>query len=247
VTRAAIFPTCVVDTVAPEVGIAAVRVLRRAGVEVSLAEGSTCCGQPAWNSGHADDAAKVAATTLAAFERALVDHDVVVVPAGSCATMATVFWPELFHVVGDEDRRRRAEAVAARVVELSSFLASDAVGEVTGPYPHKVAYHRSCHLLRELGVDEEPKALLGALDGCEAPPWDGDDRCCGFGGTFAVQQPELSTAMADDKLAKVAAMGAEVLVGCDQSCLIPLEGRLRKLGSDLPVRHIAEVLEEATR
>lgn len=244
--RVAIFPTCVVDTVSPEVGISSVRVLRRAGCDVVLTDGATCCGQPAWNAGFADESAKVAATTLDAFEKILTDADLIVVPAGSCATMATVFWPELFHVVGDRDRQRRAEAIRPRIVEFSAFLASDNADVPAGSFPKKIAYHRSCHLLRELGVDAEPRALLDGLDGCDAPLWDGDDRCCGFGGTFSVKQPELSTAMADDKLAKVAATGADVLVGCDQSCLLHLEGRLRKLGSDLPVRHIAEVLDEAT-
>jgi len=237
-TRVALLPTCVVDTVAPQVGIATVRVLRRLGMDVRVPEAATCCGQPAWNAGFAADAAKVARHTL----RALADApaDVVCVPAGSCATMIKVFWPELFHVVGDETSRRTAEALAPKVREFSEL-----VGDAGGHYEHTVAYHHSCHMLRELGLRESPERALASLDGCTTADWPGADRCCGFGGLFSVKQPEISVAMADDKVDGIEASGAGVLVGCDQSCLMHLEGRLRKRGSTLPVRHLAEVLDEA--
>ena len=237
----ALLPTCVVDTVAPGVGAAVVRVLRRAGFEVRVPEGVTCCGQPAWNAGFTDAAAKVARTTL----DALVDDgaDVVCVPAGSCATMLRVYWPQLFTSAGDPDAAARAERLAGRVREFSELVAEARAGG--GRYRADVAYHHSCHMLRELGVSEQPERLLRELDGCTVAAWDGAERCCGFGGLFSVKQPELSTAMADDKLAGLLASGAGELVGCDTSCLLHLRGRLRRTGSTLPVRHLAEVLDEA--
>jgi L-lactate dehydrogenase complex protein LldE len=240
--RVALLPTCVVDTVTPHLGAAVVRVLRRAGHEVSVPDGATCCGQPAWNAGFAPEAAKVARTTLDAL--AAADADVICVPAGSCATMIKVFWPELFHLVGDHDGAERARLVGGRAREFSALLAE-------GPPPagrHRavVAYHHSCHMLRELGVRDEPLAALDALDGCERATWVGDDRCCGFGGLFSVKQPETSVAMADDKLDALLATTATELVGCDASCLLHLEGRLRRRGERrVAVRHLAEVLDEA--
>lgn len=241
--RVALLPTCVVDTVAPEVGAAVVRVLRRLGADVGVPADATCCGQPAWNSGFAQEAAAVAATTLDALDRD--PADVVCVPAGSCAAMITVFWPELFEIAGDPARAERATALGPRVREFSQLVAE--LGGVGGAFEGTVAYHHSCHMLRELGLHDQPLAALGALDGCRIAEWQGDDRCCGFGGLFSVKQPETSVAMADDKLDGVVASGAGTLVGCDQSCLLHLEGRLRRRGEAVQVRHLAEVLDEASR
>jgi L-lactate dehydrogenase complex protein LldE len=240
--RVALLPTCLIDTVAPEVGMAAVRVLRRQGHEVTVPRAATCCGQPAWNAGFAAESAKVARQTLDALNAAAADADVVCVPAGSCAAMMKVFWPELFHVVGDDDAVRRSQALAPRIKEFSELVE----GQGAGGYPHRVAYHHSCHMLRELGLHDRPEQVLDGL-GCERVAWSGDERCCGFGGLFSVKQPETSVAMADDKLDSLAAAAPapDVLVGCDQSCLMHLEGRLRTRGSDLPVKHLAEVLDEA--
>lgn len=238
--RVALFPTCVVDTVAGHVGDAVVRVLRRLGYEVTLPRDATCCGQPAWNAGFAEESAKVARTTLDALEE--TDADVICVPAGSCATMIRVFWPELFHVVGDPDAQRRAERLAERVREFSELVAGR---DVAGRYPHRVAYHHSCHMLRELGIREGPTGLLEGLEGCELVDWSpADERCCGFGGLFSVKQPETSTAMADDKLD--ALDDPQVLVGCDTSCLLHLAGRMRHRGDATPIRHLAEILDEAS-
>ncbi len=242
--RIGLLPTCVVDSVAPHVGASVVRVLRAAGYEVSVPKEATCCGQPAWNAGFAEEAATVARTTLAALEAE--PAETICVPAGSCATMIRVFWPELFHVVGDEDARRRAERLGGRIMEFSEVCAarSDRLG---GTFRGTVAYHHSCHMFRELRIAEEPESLLDNLDGCERRGWTSADRCCGFGGLFSVKQPEMSVAMADDKVDSLLASGADALVGCDQSCLMHLEGRLRRRDEDLPVRHLAEVLDEALR
>lgn len=242
--RVALLPTCVVDAVAADVGMAAVRVLRRCGAEVTVVDDATCCGQPAWNAGFAEEAAVVARTTLRALS--VLDDDVTVcVPAGSCATMVKVFWPELFHIAGDDQASTEAQRVSSRVLEFSR-LVHDLGFPACAAAPAAVAYHHSCHMLRELRIREEPLALLDGAEGLERVAWDGDERCCGFGGLFSVKQPELSVAMADDKLDSLCATGAEVLVGADQSCLFQLEGRLRRRGEAVEVRHLAQVLDDAS-
>jgi L-lactate dehydrogenase complex protein LldE len=236
--RVALFVTCLVDLVCPEVGVATARVLQRAGHQVEFPDGQTCCGQPAFNSGYPAEAAQVLRQTLRALARARADA--YVAPAGSCTTMIRTFAAQL---VGEEDPD--LGVVAPRLYELSEFLAAHG-GRLAGRLsPRRVAYHDSCHMLRELGLAEEPRAALGRIDGIELASWDAE-RCCGFGGTFAVRQPELSTAMADEKLRTLAA--GDTLCGADPSCLMQLRGRLERLGrGDVPVRHLAELLEEATR
>lgn len=175
--RVSFFVTCVVDLLAPDTRHAAVDVLEAAGHEVSFAADQTCCGQPAWNAGATGPAATVAATSL----RALVDDDAdaVVAPAGSCATMMKLFWPQLFDQVGDAAAAEAAEALAGRVHEFSEFLHAEGLPllRIQG---EAIAYYRSCHMLRELRLHDEPEGSLRRA-GCELAPWDDDERCCGFG------------------------------------------------------------------
>ncbi len=234
------FTTCIVDSVSAGVGRAAVRVLERLGHRVTLAPGATCCGQPAWNSGFAAEAARVARTTLRALEAG--GDGPVCLASGSCATMMRVYWPEMFRIAGDPEAAARAERLASRVVEFSELVAGGT--PLRGRLSKRVAFHRSCHMTRELGIVDQPTALLDGLEGCRRVAW-ADDLCCGFGGTFAVKQPEISVAMADAKIDSLLASGAEMVVGCDQSCLLHLEGRMRRRGVGLPVRHLAVVLDEA--
>lgn len=248
--RATLMITCVVDVVAPEVGEAAVRLLRAAGCEVSCDLSQTCCGQPAWNAGFAAEAAAVARPTLDALEAELErGADVVVVPAGSCATMIRLFWPELFDVAGDPVAAERARLVAGRTRELSELLAErgDALPEMRLTRTIKAALHQSCHLHRELRVTEQPRQLLEQVVGCDVPEWDGADRCCGFGGTFSVKLPEASVAMADEKLRDIAAIepAVDIVVGCDVSCLLHLRTRAEAEGNPVEVRHLAEVLADS--
>jgi L-lactate dehydrogenase complex protein LldE len=237
--RVTLLVTCVVDLLAPEVGEATVRVLRAAGCEVTVDLAQTCCGQPGWNAGHATEAAKVARQTLEALEDELADGaEAVVVPAGSCEAMVKVFWPELFSVAGDEAAAERARAVGAVTHELSAFLSTrDLPGPTAGG--ERVAYHHSCHMLRELRLRDEPEALVDRV--AERVPWDGDDRCCGFGGLFSVKLPEVSTAMADEKLA---ALPVDEVVGCDASCLAQLRTRSEAVGRPIRTRHLAQLLDE---
>ncbi len=241
------FPTCLVELIRPDVGAAAVRVLRREGHPCQLSRGATCCGQPAWNSGFTDEARKVARRTLKALA---ATTGPIVVPSGSCATMMHEYWPELFK---GSPQEARAREVAGRIREFSQYVAGGLDDETPDetldeapdgePGADRVAYHDSCHMLRELGVKEEPRRLL-ADAGVTVDELPGAERCCGFGGTFSVKLPDVSVAMADEKLDEVTATGTGELVGCDVSCLMHLEGRARQRGLELRVRHLAEVLDE---
>ena len=240
--RAALFPTCVVDALNPEVGVASVRLLRRLGIEVSVPDGATCCGQPAWNAGQTEAAARVARVTAAAL--AAADADVIIVPAGSCATMIRVFWQELFELAHDREATAHIRALAGRVRELSEFLDGESLPAAAPPH-QTVAFHRTCHMLRELGIVDQPERLLDAT-GATRVRTSAEGRCCGFGGLFSVKLPETSTAMADDILDAAVSAGAAELIACDASCLMHLAGRAEHRGLPLQFRHLAEVLDEGS-
>lgn len=247
VRRVALFVTCVGELLDPDVPVATVRVLRAAGCTVEVPDGQTCCGQPAWNSGFTTDAAAVARTSLDALEEAVTDGaDAVVVPAGSCATMMRVYWPQLFALAGDQAAAERARTLGERLWELTELLdalPADrlALGAID---PCTVAYHRSCHMLRELHVAGQPESLLARIEGCEQQVWTAADQCCGFGGTFSVKLPEASVAMADEKL-DVLPEGTQVIVGADASCLLQLRARAEARGMSVTTEHVAQVLERA--
>jgi L-lactate dehydrogenase complex protein LldE len=248
VVRVTLLVTCVVDLFEPDVGTATVRVLRAAGCDVTCAADQTCCGQPAWNAGFAAEAAAVAATTLAALEAELAaGAEAVVVPAGSCAAMVRVFWPELFETVGDHAAAARARAVGAKTFELTEFLAVhlDALPALELGRPIAMAWHQCCHHLRELRGDEAATAVLDRIGACERIDWPAADRCCGFGGLFSFKLPEVSVAMADDKLASLDGLGADLVAGTDSSCLVHLRGRAAAEGRPILTKHVAEVLAAA--
>lgn len=228
-----LFSTCLGEAVHPRVVRDAGRVLAAAGVSPAPIRGATCCGQPAWNGGFVADARRVARRTL----RAVAGLDAVVVPSGSCAAMMRLHWPQLF--AGDRDAALAAR-VAPRVFELSQYLVEELgappIGSQTG---RAVAYHDSCHMLRELHVSAQPRRLLGG-SGAELVPFARPDLCCGFGGTFSVRQPEVSVAMADEKLAGGEAAGT--IVTADPGCLMHLRGRAEKSGSPVRVVHLATAL-----
>lgn len=216
--------------------------LGRAGCEVEVRPGAVCCGQPAWNSGHVSDARKVASGAV----EALRGEEPIVVCSGSCTTMVTHYWRELFAGSVDLDA---ALGVASRTRELSSFLADDvgvdALGPLTLATPRAAAYHDSCHMLRGLGISEAPRRLLGAIAGLEIKDLVAPERCCGFGGTFSVRHPELSSAMADDKVDDVRARDVDAVVASDLGCLMQICGRAEARGLAVEGRYIAEVVSEA--
>jgi L-lactate dehydrogenase complex protein LldE len=236
--RVALLVTCLVDHIGPEVGMATVAVLERAGCEVVFDEAQTCCGQPAYNSGHRDHARRCAESYIESFER--TGCTAAVTPSGSCAAMVHHF-PRLF--VDDPEWGARAEAMAHATHELSAFLV-DVLGKVDvgARFPGRVTWHDACHGLRELGIRDQPRQLLRAVKDLELVELGDADSCCGFGGTFAVKYPEVSVSITDRKCARIAATGADVVVSGDLSCLMQMEGRLSRSGSSTRVKHLAEIL-----
>ena len=235
--RVAFFITCICDQFFPQVGESAVKVLRRLGVEVTFNPGQTCCGQPAFNTGYRDEARAVATRVLDMYQNA----EYVVAPSGSCTSMVRVFYPELF--AGDPKRLRQAEDLKTRFFEFSEFLVKVLkVEDVGASFAHRIAYHDSCHLLRELGIEQEPRKLLRAVHGIELVEMKDNQSCCGFGGTFSVKFPEVSVAMGEDKLRAASDAGAEMIVANDSSCLMHLAALIHRQGLSLKTMHLAEVL-----
>lgn len=235
--KASVFITCLVDQLYPQVGEAMVTVLRRLGVELDFPAAQTCCGQPAFNTGYRREARDLAVRFLHIFG----DSKYIVVPSGSCAGMVKVFYPDLFQ--DDADLAARARALGERVYEFSQFLVHVlGVTDVGASFKGKATYHASCHLLRELGVDSEPLQLLGGVRGLELVEMEGYKECCGFGGTFSVKYPEISTAILDEKLRNIQATGADLLVACDSGCLMHMAGAMRRRGISVRPMHLAELL-----
>jgi L-lactate dehydrogenase complex protein LldE len=239
--RVGLFVTCLVDLFRPSVGFAAVKLLEAAGCAVEVPPAQTCCGQPAYNSGDKADTKTIARQVLDAFD----GFDYVVAPSGSCGGMIKRHYPELF---ADEPALyQRAQHLAARTYELVSFLADVLKLErVAARYDGVATYHDSCSGLRELGVKEQPRRLLGSVVGLRLKELPGAEICCGFGGTFCIKYPEISERMAADKAADIAATGADTLLAGDLGCLLNMAGKLTRLGKDVRVRHVAEVLAGMT-
>ncbi|MBT5038365.1 MAG: (Fe-S)-binding protein [Rhodospirillaceae bacterium] len=236
-----LFVTCLVDLYRPSVGFAAVKLLEDAGCVVVVPEAQTCCGQPAHNSGDRRNSRAIARQVIKVFEK----FDAVVAPSGSCAGMIKQHYPALF---GDDEKwRARAEALAGKTFELVSFLTDERdVKSVAANFEGSVTYHDSCAGLRELGVHDQPRKLLDSIAGLERKELDGDNVCCGFGGTFCVKYPDISTRMVSDKVANIAAAGVDTLLAGDLGCLLNMAGRMTREGRAIEVRHVAEVLADMT-
>jgi L-lactate dehydrogenase complex protein LldE len=221
----------------PAVGFAAVRLLQDAGCAVSVPAAQTCCGQPAYNSGDPTDARAIARAAIEAFE----EFDYVVAPSGSCAGMLRLHYPELFK--NDPAWKARAENLAARAHELLSFLV-DVMRYEPGDVSliARATYHDGCSGLRELGVKKQPRALLARVKNLDVIEAAEAETCCGFGGLFCVKYPDVSTHIVDAKIDDAVKTGAALLLGGDLGCLLNIEGRLRRRGIDMKVRHAAEVL-----
>ena len=237
--RVNLFVTCLVDQFMPNVGMSVVNILEARGIEVHFPPDQTCCGQPAFNSGFRSDARPVAARFLDIFE---ATDGPIVCPSGSCAAMVRNFYPDLFRDYPEE--LARAAKIAQRVYEVTEFIV-DVLGidDLDVSKNIDATYHRCCHLLRELHVDEQPTTLLDNVDGLELKPMVRDEVCCGFGGAFSVKMSDISTAMLDEKLDNVLATGASTLIAGDTGCIMHMQGGLRRRGSDVQVVHIAELLD----
>ena len=234
--RVSLFVTCLGDRFFAEAAADAVRLLRSLDVDVDFPKDQTCCGQPAWNSGHIPQAREMAAHTAAVF----ADAEYVVLPSGSCTAMLRCTYPRLL------ESPRESLRVAERSYELAEFIVD--VLKVTelgrGLEGRRLAYHHGCHALRELGVEEQPLRLLESA-GAGIVPWEMDQECCGFGGLFSVKAPEVSVAMADRKLDTLP--DVETVVSGDGGCLLQLEGRARRRRMPIRFRSLASLLWEARR
>ena len=235
--RVGLLVTCLVDAIRPRIGFATIRLLEEAGCIVEVPEAQTCCGQPALNSGDAADAADLARRVIALFE----GFDYVVLPSGSCGGTVRDHYPELLH--DDPVWGPRAAAMAGRTWEITSFLV-----DVLGYRPQGRAlqatatYHDSCSGLRELGIQAQPRRLLAAVEGLELRPLEGNNVCCGFGGTFCVKYPAISNAIVDEKAAAIERSGADLLLAGDLGCLINMDGKLHRRGARTRCFHAVEVV-----
>ena len=232
----ALFVTCLVDLFRPSVGFAAVKLLERAGCRVDVPR-QTCCGQPAYNQGDRADAILIARQTIAAF----AGYDYVVAPSGSCAGMLKKHYPALFDEASGDGAAARD--LAARTFELISFLADvRGLETVEASLAARATYHDACSGLRELGIKKQPRRLLASVRGLQLDELPNAEVCCGFGGTFCVKYPEISTKMVSDKAADIEATGADLVLAGDLGCLMNMAGRLKRQGSRVEARHVAEVL-----
>ena len=240
--RVALFVTCIVDQALPEVGVAAVRLLRQAGFEVDFPTSQTCCGQPFFNSGFRDEARRLAQRMIEIFE----PYDLVVAPSGSCVAMVRAEFPHLFE--RDSSWHQRAQQLAAKTYELSEFLVHVARWQparleektVSG-YGLRVTYHDSCHMNRLLHLKQEPRTLLAAA-GYQIDEMSESERCCGFGGLFSIRMPEVSNAMTADKLRQARETEVTTLVTSDPGCLVQMRGLA---DGRLHIEHLAVMLDRA--
>jgi L-lactate dehydrogenase complex protein LldE len=236
--KVGLFVTCLVDLMRPSIGFAALKLLATAGCEVIVPATQTCCGQPGYNSGDRRSARALAAKLLDEFEGC----DYVVLPSGSCAGMIRAHYPELFK---DEPALlARVHRLAERTHELTDFLANVVrLEHVPGGLRGAVTYHDCCAGLRELGVKEQPRRLLGKIDGLRLTEMNECEQCCGFGGTFSIKFGDVSAAIVERKCQNIEASGAETVVLGDLGCMLNIEGRLRRRGNaTTKVMHVAEAL-----
>lgn len=224
----------------PSIGFSALELLESAGCEVLVPQAQTCCGQPAWNSGDAADTRTLALKWLNEFEQ----FDYVVAPSGSCAGMVRVHYNDVFK--NDPDLKLRAARVAQKTYELTDFMVNvlgmDRVRLASKASVQKVTYHDSCSGLRELGVQKQPRALIQAMGGVQLDEMKDSRQCCGFGGTFSLKYGDVSAAICTDKCEQIKATGAQAVVLGDLGCMLNIEGRLRRMGENTEVLHVAELL-----
>jgi L-lactate dehydrogenase complex protein LldE len=237
--RVALFATCLVDTMTPQVARATATLLGRLGHEVTVPPDQACCGQMHVNTGYRREAASIVANHV----RAFADAEVVVAPSGSCVASIHHQQADVLRRAGEHGLAEQATALAERTYELSQFLV-DVLGvtDVGAYYPHRVTYHPTCHSLRMLHVGDRPLRLLREVRGLELVELPAADQCCGFGGTFAVKNADTSTAMLADKMSNVLSTHAEVCTAGDASCLMHIGGGLSRLKSGARTVHLAEIL-----
>ena len=242
--RVALFITCFNDTLFPQTGIAAVRLLERLGHEVEFPAEQTCCGQIHINTGYQREAMPL----LRRFVQVFRHYNTIVCPSASCTGTVREAYPRLAETLGDRDLVDQVAAIGARVRELSEFLVNDlGVTDVGAYYPHRVAYHPTCHSLRVLRVGDAPLTLLRAVRGIDLAELSAADECCGFGGTFALKNADVSLSMLSDKCRHIVNSGAEMCTAADNSCLMHIGGGLHRARAGVGVVHLAEILAGTDR
>ena len=241
--KVSLFVTCLVDQLWTSIGVSSVEVLRRVGCEVEFDQRQTCCAQPAFNTGYLKEARQVAQRFIEIYEAS--DAQAIVSPSGSCTAMVR-HYPELF--ADDPEWLPRAQTIAARTHELSSFLIRVLkVEDVGASWTGKITWHDACHGLRDLNLKHEPRTLIRNVRGAEFVELEHADACCGFGGTFSVKYPEISVAILDQKIDAIERAGVQAVVSGDASCLMQIGGRLSRKGSKVRVMHLAELLAAGER
>jgi L-lactate dehydrogenase complex protein LldE len=237
--RVSLFITCYNDTLFPETGKAVVKVLERLGHTVDFPAGQTCCGQMHWNTGYQEEGLPMLTRFLEQFK----DSEVIVSPSTSCVAMMKDHYPIMAERMKDPKITAEVAAILPKVWEFSQFLTQKLGIEDVGAYfPHRVTYHASCHGLRSLHLGDGPQRLLRAVRGIDLVEIENLEQCCGFGGTFAIKNAEVSSAMLADKVRGVLNTRAEVVTGCDNSCLMHVGGSLHRQRTGVWPLHIAEIL-----
>lgn len=240
--RVSLFVTCLIDTLFPAAGRATVELLERLGHTVEFNDEQTCCGQLFTTSGYADLALPLARR----FSEVFGDAEAIVTPSASCAAMVRHHYRQLAREADDPRFGEEAERLATRVFELSAFLVEVlGVEDVGASFQHRVAYHPSCHGLRVLRLGDAPERLLRGVRGLELVDLEDAESCCGFGGTFSIKNADVSTAMMTDKLSRIINSGAEICTATDSSCLMHIEGGLRRTRAGVRTMHLAEILASA--
>jgi L-lactate dehydrogenase complex protein LldE len=237
--RIGLFVTCLTDTLYPATGKAVVTVLERLGHRVEFPQGQACCGQMHFNTGYRKEALPMARNFAATFK----DYEAIVTPSASCASMIHEYYPALAEEAGDQELAAALSEIIPRTYELSVLLADVLhTTDVSAYYPHKVTYHPSCHALRMLKVGDAPVRLLQNVRGLTLAELPGAEECCGFGGTFAIKNADVSAAICADKVANIRKTGAEVVCATDNSCLMHIGGTLTRQQTGVTAVHLAEIL-----
>jgi L-lactate dehydrogenase complex protein LldE len=237
-----LFVTCLVDLFRPSIGFAAVKLIEQNGWKINIPNDQVCCGQPAYNSGNVSATQEIAKNIINSFSNA----QYVVVPSGSCAGMLKHHYPKLFK--GVPEWQEKAESLATKVYELTDFLRNKCnYSGHNASYAGQVTIHDSCSALREMGVKQQPRDLLSSVKDVKICEHDEAEVCCGFGGTFCVKYADISNNMVTHKVDSIVESGADTVVASDLGCLMNIAGKLKRQGSDIKVRHIAEVLVAGDR
>lgn len=230
------FVTCLVDSMRPNIALASIKLLEKADCKVVVPASQTCCGQPAFNNGDDNTTKQLAKQVIDNF----LNYDYLVAPSGSCLGMIKTHYPELFQ--DDPVYLLKAEKLSKKSYEILSFLSDVLNIEIEQSFNETVTYHDSCSGLRELGIQSQPRSLLSKVNGLELTEMKDTDICCGFGGTFCVKYPEISTSLVTDKVNNISETNADVLLAGDLGCLMNIAGRCARLNKPVRCYHTVEVL-----